>query len=366
MKRILSAFFAATILIPTLTFAISYTPGQTLDPSCSPSDPTCLVVNTTITAANINATSTTATSTFAGGFNVANGGLLYDRATGFVGIGTTTPTHTLDVNGVINITSGNSYDYNGLAVITASTTNYNYFFGPAGNLTMTGGVNTGLGAGALLANTTGTWNTGVGGNALYSNTTGIRNTATGVIALYSNTTGQLNTANGAFSMLSNTTGGTNVAMGIASLQSNTTGSNNTAIGGGALINSVSGGDNTAVGAGTAQTSFTTSASSTFIGAFSGSTLDGIVNSTAIGYGAIVTASNQIVIGSTSVSSTLLRGSVGIGTASPTATLHVKRLAGKITGTVTTSGTAVTGVSTLFTTEVAVGDTLQVGSLTGVV
>ncbi|MDB5188133.1 MAG: cell wall surface anchor family protein, partial [Candidatus Kaiserbacteria bacterium] len=62
------------LLFPALTFAVSYTPGQTLDPSCSPSDPTCLVINTTITAANINATSTTATSTFAGYVNIGGTG----------------------------------------------------------------------------------------------------------------------------------------------------------------------------------------------------------------------------------------------------------------------------------------------------
>ncbi|MDB5187570.1 MAG: hypothetical protein JWO50_90, partial [Candidatus Kaiserbacteria bacterium] len=142
---------------PTLASA-SFTPGQTLDPSCLPSDPTCLVVapptniagtftatstatssfaggftiGTTgfvyqqatgnvglgiinpgylldvngtghfsglLDAANLIATSTTATSTFAGGFNVANGGLLYDRSTGNVGINTTSPRSQLDVAG---------------------------------------------------------------------------------------------------------------------------------------------------------------------------------------------------------------------------------------------------------------------------
>jgi hypothetical protein len=61
----------------------SFTPGQTLDPSCLPSDPTCIVVNTTVVAANFVATSTTATSTFAGA----------------VGFGTTSPSSLLTVSG---------------------------------------------------------------------------------------------------------------------------------------------------------------------------------------------------------------------------------------------------------------------------
>jgi len=85
--------------------------------------------NSFVDAANFVATSSTATSTFAGGFNVANGGLVYDRSTGFVGIGTTSPTVKLLVNGAINqnvIATGGAANYfktNGLN--TASTTDLN-------------------------------------------------------------------------------------------------------------------------------------------------------------------------------------------------------------------------------------------------
>jgi hypothetical protein len=65
---------ASFVLLPSLALA-SYQPGQTLDPSCPPTDPTCIVVPSTASSTNISAsfqaTSTTATSTFAGSVLVA-------------------------------------------------------------------------------------------------------------------------------------------------------------------------------------------------------------------------------------------------------------------------------------------------------
>jgi len=51
--------------------------------------------------------------------------------------------------------------------------------------------------------------------------------------------------------------------------------------------------------------------STFLGYGANSSVDGVTNSTAIGNGAQVTASNQVVIGNGSVTQTLLNGNVGI-------------------------------------------------------
>jgi len=50
------------------------------------------------------ATSTTATTTLAGGLNVGSGGLVYDRSTGYVGIGTLIPENLLDIKNI----SGNA------------------------------------------------------------------------------------------------------------------------------------------------------------------------------------------------------------------------------------------------------------------
>ena len=121
-----------------------------------------------------------------------------------------------------------------------------YFFGNAGNLTMTGAGNTANGWAALAANRTGSYNTASGLFALYNNI-GSDNTANGVDALSANTTGGENTATGFFALLGNTTGSYNVADGQSALQNNTTGSGNVADGQNALKNNTTGNGNTAVG-----------------------------------------------------------------------------------------------------------------------
>ena len=52
-----------------------------------------------LTGTDITLTSTTATSTIAGGLNVGSGGLIYDFSSGMVGIGTTSPTELFSVHG---------------------------------------------------------------------------------------------------------------------------------------------------------------------------------------------------------------------------------------------------------------------------
>ena len=136
--------------------------------------------------------------------------------------------------GNLNVPAAAAYMYNGANVITASTTLGNYFFGGAGNLTMTDVNNTAIGVSALNRNTTGNNNAASGVNALVSSTTGASNTAIGVSALYYNTTGGNNTAIGVTALYSNTTGGSNTASGVNALHSNTTGGSNTASGVSAL------------------------------------------------------------------------------------------------------------------------------------
>lgn len=136
----------------------------------------------------------------------------------------------------------------------------NFFAGPsAGNFTMTGVSNIGIGNRALFSNTTGVGNTASGYAALNSNTTGYNNTASGQNALYSNTIGNNNTASGINALLLNRTGSQNVAIGNSALlmQGYSPGSdwpsNNTAVGFEALkfnepTSTVTGIDNTALGA----------------------------------------------------------------------------------------------------------------------
>lgn len=122
-------------------------------------------------------------------------------------------------------------------------------------------------------------NTGLGKGALNFNTEGDYNTASGAWALYSNTTGYLNTALG--------------------YQSGVTGN----------------GDN----------ANTTGSKNTFIGAFAGpGTSTQLTNTTAIGYKALVSQSNSLVLGATGTDQV----NVGIGTTTPQWMLHVQGSAAK--------------------------------------
>ena len=294
---------------------------------------------------------------------------------GYVGIGTASPAHRLDVVGNINVSAGSAYKYNGANVITASTTLNNYFFGGAGNLTMTGAYNTASGVSALAFNTTGNYNTANGSLALYANTTGSDNSSFGVQSLFVNTSGSYNTSVGTLSLPSNTTGSNNTASGMGSLYSNTTGNNNASLGNNSLWGITTGNGNTAIGSyagygdGTANMQSTVDNYATFLGyqasrdASVASTTP-LTNITAIGKNAKVGASNTIVLGGTGADAV----NVGIGTVAPAYKLEV---VGNLK-TSTTIGTGGYTVATLPTgqatgTRAYVTDALAptfLGTLTG--
>ncbi|HUA66852.1 MAG TPA: tail fiber domain-containing protein [Alphaproteobacteria bacterium] len=140
----------------------------------------------------------------------------------------------LTLDGMLNLPGEVTIDSGGSLLLRVDN-NGNFFAGPnAGNLTMSGGDNTGNGTQALSADTGGNSNTASGSYALTRNTTGAANTADGVNALESNTSGGENTANGYTALAFNTSGGENTANGTFALQSNVTGNNNTADGFGTL------------------------------------------------------------------------------------------------------------------------------------
>jgi trimeric autotransporter adhesin len=151
--------------------------------------------------------------------------------------------------------------------------------------------NTAMGTHSLYRNTDRSNLVAVGDSALFNNGVGVtityqaaRNTAMGSKALYANNVGDQNTASGYESLFSNEGGYFNSAFGCQALYQNVSGLKNTAIGNAALINNVSGSNNTALG----------------FGAYSGS--GNYSNSTAIGYSSSITASNQIRLGNTSITS----------------------------------------------------------------
>jgi hypothetical protein len=164
------------------------------------------------------------------------------------------------------------------------------------NALTTGDFNTGVGAGALLANT-GNNNTATGAAALLSNITGEDNTANGTGALGRNIEGNWNTAVGSQALASNA-GYDNTAIGFLALFSNTDGSSNTAIGRSALLNNV-GSWNMGIGR-DALGSNTTGNSNTAVGYGAGFTITTGNNNTALGGFAgkgVTTANNVICIGS---------------------------------------------------------------------
>jgi len=150
---------------------------------------------------------------------------VFDKATGNVGIGTTTtPLVKLQVSGgalIEGLTVGR-----GAGAIVTNTAVGTQALG----LNTTGHDNSSLGYQSLLSNTSGSNNTAMGALALYRNTLGNANTGMGYQALYNNTIGINNTAMGYQALLNNINGGSNTAMGVMALFKNNSGANNTAIG----------------------------------------------------------------------------------------------------------------------------------------
>ena len=235
------------------------------------------------------------------------------------------PSSNLDLNNTTNANQFGIITKNGTRFVhnfnygnngTVTTSGFNIFVGEnAGNLTMgstatqtyEGSDNTAIGYRSLISNTLGYRNIAIGSDSLRYNTTGAQNIASGINSMLSNTTGNSNVANGFDSMLSNTTGNSNTANGMFSLFSNTTGSSNTALGYRAGYNS--------------GVALETNTNSIFIGDNANSSVNGLTNAIAIGSSAQVTQSNQVVLGNSSITQTLLRGDVAIGTSTPSAQLH---------------------------------------------
>lgn len=161
--------------------------------------------------------------------------------------------------------------------------------------------NTKYGEGALNSNTTGNNNNAFGAYALYLNTNGFNNVAEGANSLYYNTTGDNNTALGSGAVCNNTTGSNNTAVGSSALEGlvgQSVGEGNVAIGSQSLYNN-EGNYNTAIGiySGLNQGN---GEYNTFLGANTDFDIssNNYQYSTAIGYGAKITSSNQIIMGGT--------------------------------------------------------------------
>ena len=148
---------------------------------------------------------------------------------------------------------------------------------------------------------TGNNNSVLGSWALYSaaNDTSC-NSAFGTNSLLNHTTGSFNTSLGAGAMTFNITGSRNVAVGSSALEFNTNSENNTAIGTQALFGQRDGSNNTAIGI-NAGLNDVSGSFNTYLGANTDTNASATpyLKSTAIGYGARIDLSNQIVLGTSS-------------------------------------------------------------------
>ena len=132
----------------------------------------------------------------------------------------------------------------------------NTFLGlSAGNSTLFGSLNVGVGDAALTALRSGSDNRAVGWNALSHNTTGGSNTALGMQSLWMSTSGNQNTAAGWQALQFNTGGDFNTAIGAGALRT-ATANQNTAVGNLALISITTGGRNVAIGSHAGENSST--------------------------------------------------------------------------------------------------------------
>ncbi len=374
---VLAGLFSAVFY----AFALPYSPGETTNPSCAPTDANCTVTASAVYSFGSNNFSgtgtftTTGVGTFGSASNVsqlvikanASQTNTYPLAIFYKSDGTTEllRIHSDDTTNLFigtnagRVNSQTGGGNNGL---------HNVFIGSnSGYSNTTGAWNTAVGRLSLYSNTTGLDNTAVGFDALYSNTSGSYNLAIGLDALYSNTTGNSNSAIGWGSLTSSTTGIENSAVGADTLNSNTTGYSNTAMGKSVLANSTSGYQNSAIGvealnknktgsgntaagyqAGYGVTAQSFSNNSLF-GYQSGYVLTTGSNNMLFGYKAgdnLTTGSGNIVIGydidapavgSTQTlnignlifgtgldgsGTTLSTGKIGIGTTTPGAKLHI--------------------------------------------
>jgi len=156
------------------------------------------------------------------------------------------------------------YAANAGTVSVLNNTGYLNFFAAqnAGNSTLTGQYDTGVGNGALSALSSGSYDTGTGVGALGLNSTGSNNAAFGADALAFNQNASDNTACGAnalginsgsyntalgTSALQSSSGGGNTAVGADTLMVNEGGYNNTVEGLEAIQNLAGGADNVAIG-----------------------------------------------------------------------------------------------------------------------
>ncbi len=297
----------------------------------------------------ITATSTTATSTFAGSLSV--------------GQNFTAPTYYINGNLLATTTGVNDFDTflsanYFLAGASPTTTDAitgtdNYYLGMlAGNNTTSGGYNIGIGTYAGFNNTIGIANIFIGEDAGFENTSGGSNNFLGYQAGSANVTGTGNNFFGTFAGINNT-GSSNTFLGSETGFTNITGTDNVYVGNVAGFSNQFGSYNVYLGSGAGPSSSATT-------------------SIAIGYNAIVTANNQLVVGSNNANGSITDAYFGQGVTSsapPGITINASGGSGSNNAGASltfaggkSTGTAAPG-SLIFKTSTALGSGSTLQSLT---
>ncbi|GAB3992871.1 hypothetical protein GCM10028807_26710 [Spirosoma daeguense] len=223
----------------------------------------------------------------------------------------------LTVQGNLNMPTGFSIQYNAQNYIKAPNTGSNsVYMGLESGNTGAGINNAFIGHQAGKANTGG-GNAFLGAQAGSNNTSGAANVFVGYQAGITNTTGTGNLYLGQQSG-ANSNGSYNLFMGNGSGNGNTAGTGNTAIGDGVFFKNTTGGENVSIGRYAGYHNVTGS-NNTFIGVAASppNGTGALNNATAIGYNSVVSASNAMILGNTSVN-------VGIGNSAPQNKLEITK------------------------------------------
>ena len=188
--------------------------------------------------------------------------------------------------------------------VLSSARNYKVAINGTDRFKLLSNDNVGLGTNSLSSITSASNNIGIGANSLKSTTSGVYNIAIGTSTLNSVINGSHNIAIGANSLYNTTTGIYNIAIGSMAMSINNTGSFNSALGC------------------SAGQLYSNNMYSVYLGAYSKSQADNQTNQIVIGYNAIGNGSNTVTLGNDNITGTILKGNVGIGTATPTQALNV--------------------------------------------
>lgn len=243
----------------------------------------------------------------------------YNLTTGanntFVGFGTETGTHTTGSNCTSLGYLANCANFASSTAIGANATNTatsQIMLGNGENVVIPGTATINnqtikVDTGNTVFNKTSSTNPSGSNNAFYGFESGIATTTGGTNSGFGHldtlkalTTGNSNSAFGTGALKTLISGSSNTAVGYNSANAVNTGSGNTSIGASNAPALTTGSNNTFLGKDIAPSNLTTGSNNTFLGADTITNLN-CTKSTAIGQGATITASNQVVLGTSTES-----------------------------------------------------------------